>query len=138
VIDMDALHATVQFPTILMIYAVGLLMCVRARHAWDGRHTVPSVAMLSLLAGYLIVFALGRTWWSSVWFLSALDFHDAATAMRHNLAVPIVLNVVSIAIGGAMIAVALAPHSGRRLAGPIVVCTIGVCVVAGALMAGML
>jgi hypothetical protein len=134
---MDEIYSTFQFPMVVMLFALGLALGMRARSIIGGDLTVPSAAILICLSGFMVAWAVRLSWWHVRWVLRALELHTASEAMVGNVMVPLICNLVALGFGGAVLAIAAYPAMGR-LSVPATVAGIAMCVAIGGHMSGAL
>lgn len=134
-INNEAVYAALQFPMVLMLAALAIVLAMRARAAYQGVLEYPSVVLLSLLAAFMAVWTIRLGWWHVRWVLRALDLHTASASMTDRVIVPMLCNLVGLSIGGAILTISSRPHLGR-LAAPVVVSCVAVSIGVGGLLAG--
>lgn len=135
--DAHAIYSALQFPMVLILYAMAVLILLRARNVLAGDVTVPSAALLGCMSAFFFVWGVRLTFWHLRWTLKALDLDAASERMVNGVLVPAVCNIVGICLGAAVIVIASRPTLGR-LAVPVVSAFIFAAITVGGALSGAL
>jgi hypothetical protein len=133
--DIERIYAGTQFPMVVMMAALALLLAMRSYRAYVGRIEAPSPLIQGLLSLFLALWVVRLKWWHLRWMLRAVDNHEASERMADNVIVPLICNGVGLIIATVIVAIAGRDYFGRYSA-PIAVVSIVALLASGLTISG--
>lgn len=98
-IDIDALHSALQFPTLIVTSLVAVLLGMRAHAIRRGDVSAADADVILALAAFVGLGALKLGYWSLRWVLRAADLHATSDRLNDWPLFPIACNI-GIALAG--------------------------------------